>query len=340
LRFQTPFDRGIDTNGWVPSKRKRIFAENYLNMEEVVWYSIPKFPTYEINEQLEVRHKVFKKIKSSFCDDGYLKINVDYQGKKYKPYLHQIVAWVFVPNPENKPEIHHIDCDSLNNHWTNLLWVTRAEHRLISKQNGQIAHKLKPADVVDIRNNYSGRKKEELALKYGVLPSTIYLIATGQSRQEVPGGIIHPLKGITKKVSNIDTGEVFKSVEEVSVRTGMHFKKLRRMLNGERYNNTPFRYLGEEYLSKEKPVKIKICPFIPYAFGAITTRKEYKRSKNPFAQWKRVIQYDLQGNEIAIHRSIREAARSVGAKDHKPLQKLLNGRGNNSFKKFKWGYTS
>ena len=103
MRFQTPFDRGIDTNGWVPSKRKRIFAENYLNMEEVVWYSIPKFPTYEINEQLEVRHKVFKKIKSSFCDDGYLKINVDYQGKKYKPYLHQIVAWVFVPNPENKP---------------------------------------------------------------------------------------------------------------------------------------------------------------------------------------------------------------------------------------------
>lgn len=307
-------------------------------MENLIWRTIPQFPTYEINGLLEVRHKMIRKIKSTFCDDGYLKINVDYKGKKHKAYLHRLVAMVFVPNPDNKPEVHHIDCDSLNNHWSNLQWVTRAEHKAISKQNGQIAHKLTPTDVVAIRNVYSHDKKDELAKKYDVAPATIYLIATGQVRQDIPGGIIHELKGITKQVVNIDTGEVFKSVEEVSVRTGMHFKKLRRGLNGERYNNTPYRYLGEEYLSRQKPKKLKSFSLIPHTFGIKLSRKEMKKSKNPYAQWKQVIQYDLQGNQIAIYRSIREAARSMGTNDHKSLQKVLNGRRNKTFKCFKWGY--
>lgn len=43
-------------------------------------------------------------------------------------YLHRIIAELFIPNPENKPEIDHIDTNKLNNRVDNLRWVTRKEN--------------------------------------------------------------------------------------------------------------------------------------------------------------------------------------------------------------------
>jgi hypothetical protein len=309
-------------------------------MRDLTWVTIPKFPGYEISHGLEVRRKSTGRIISCFCSDGYLKLNVSHLGKDYKPYLHQLVAWAFVPNPENKPEIHHIDCDPLNNHWDNLQWVTRAEHRRISKENEQVSHKIKRQDVIDIRNEYSVDKEGVLAEKYGVAKLTIYLIASGQARGDVKGGIIHEKKGATKKVIDIETGNVFNSVEELSVLSGITTRSLRRQVSGERYNTTSYRYFGEEHLSREKPKKIKVIPFIPYSFGVIGKRKrnEYVRSQNPKALWKKVIQYTLYGEQVGIHESIRKAALSVNAKEHKELQKLLNGRKGKTYKGFIWRF--
>ena len=57
---------------------------------------------------------------------------VDWTINDYRHSLHRKLAKEFIPNIMNKPEVHHIDCNPLNNHISNLMWVT-------SKENGSAA---------------------------------------------------------------------------------------------------------------------------------------------------------------------------------------------------------
>jgi hypothetical protein len=43
-------------------------------------------------------------------------------------YAHRLVAEYFLDNPNNLPVVHHKDENKLNNHYTNLEWVTEKEN--------------------------------------------------------------------------------------------------------------------------------------------------------------------------------------------------------------------
>ena len=59
---------------------------------------------------------------------GYVIISLNKDGVQYTRFLHKLVAEAFLPNPQGKPEVDHIDTDKNNNTVSNLRWVTRAEN--------------------------------------------------------------------------------------------------------------------------------------------------------------------------------------------------------------------
>lgn len=71
-------------------------------------------------------------------DRKYKYITVEFNGKQYYLYVHRLVALMYIPNPENKPEVNHIDGKPENNKVDNLEWATRSENMQHAHDTGLI----------------------------------------------------------------------------------------------------------------------------------------------------------------------------------------------------------
>ena len=96
--------------------------------------------------------------------DGYPQFGLSHNGKYYSHKAHRLVAKAFIPNPENKSQVNHIDGDKTNNRSSNLEWATRSENMSHSYDNGfhvgqkgelRYNSKLTKESVLEIRNAYN-----------------------------------------------------------------------------------------------------------------------------------------------------------------------------------------
>lgn len=99
-------------------------------MTEFKRLEIPNFSNYEINSLGEVRNiKRQTLLRAGNNRLGYLQYSLyGDNGEKKTLKLHRLVALAFIPNPDEKPHIDHIDRNKLNNSISNLRWVTRTEN--------------------------------------------------------------------------------------------------------------------------------------------------------------------------------------------------------------------
>ena len=67
----------------------------------------------------------FREVKPWSGGCGYLAVTIPY---RKDCFIHRLVAETFIPNPENKPCVDHIDGDRTNNNLTNLRWVSHKEN--------------------------------------------------------------------------------------------------------------------------------------------------------------------------------------------------------------------
>lgn len=121
-----------------------------------IWKEIPNTKGYykvsDIGNVYSVRSK--KLIDKNVHRNGYVSVWLGVDGKSMTPSLHRLVAEAFVPNPENKPCVNHIDGNKQNNRADNLEWVTHSENmrhaeqtRLQGHSNWHCKHQLYYDDV-------------------------------------------------------------------------------------------------------------------------------------------------------------------------------------------------
>lgn len=108
-----------------------------LNNNYELWKPVAGFEDrYQVSNLGNVRsiqtnhgkyqEKLLKQNRTSTSDYAYVKLTV--KDKTTQHSVHRLVAKAFIPNPENKPTVNHIDGNKLNNNACNLEWNTYSEN--------------------------------------------------------------------------------------------------------------------------------------------------------------------------------------------------------------------
>lgn len=111
-------------------------------------------------------------------------------GKTKGRYIHKLVAELFVPNPENKQYVLHIDHDKSNNKASNLKWANWAEKNahvadIIRNREGRPYKKLTDTQVIRLKrillNPNRKTRYKILARQFGITEMQLHRIKTGEN---------------------------------------------------------------------------------------------------------------------------------------------------------------
>jgi hypothetical protein len=157
---------------------------------------IENFENYFVDKAGNVfsnRQGKLKKLSLILTKYGYYEVTLCGE-KQVRKKIHRLIGEVFIPNPDNKLQINHINGIKTDNRVENLEWVTSQENHLHARKEGLILKppienkrflrkngsgeqnsrsKLTEQDVRNIRKNTDNKTHQELAKEYLVAPSTI-----------------------------------------------------------------------------------------------------------------------------------------------------------------------
>lgn len=186
-------------------------------MEEI-WKDVDGFSNYEISSHGRVRNKTTEQIlKPRLSEWGYEQVCL-YKEKHNWRYIHKLVAEAFIPNPDNKPRVNHINGIKTENHIDNLEWCTVSE-------NNQHAYDTGLKVVSD--------NVRESARKMGLSQKTR---KAAHNR--------HP------KIRIVETGEIFDANIDVANRIGSKVQNVWACLHGEQKTCGGYHL---EYVAQKEP---------------------------------------------------------------------------------------
>lgn len=159
------------------------------------WKDIVGYENYfEVSSFGNIKRKGSNRnLKLQISKKGYALLPTRISGRKGKSLcfrVHREVAKAFIPNPENKPQVNHLDCNKTNNFVSNLEWSSQEENishaqrnKLFVTKMGSDNHmaKLSKDQVLEIRKIYKPFSKEfgarALAKRYGIHHTSISDVA-------------------------------------------------------------------------------------------------------------------------------------------------------------------
>jgi hypothetical protein len=125
--------------------------ENENIFEDEVWkeisFDLVNFEGYFVSSYGRIRNNKGRITTGYSKQDDYLVVNINNKGY----YIHRLVALVFIPNPNNKPIVNHIDGNKQNPKLNNLEWVDNSEN----SRHAVVIGKIRTKEIIqyDLNNN-------------------------------------------------------------------------------------------------------------------------------------------------------------------------------------------
>lgn len=111
------------------------------------WKDIDEFEGFLISTKGRCySQKTKRMLKAQKYSNGYLFYSFKIKGIQYTRSIHRLMAKAFIPNPENKPQVDHINGIRDDNRLENLRWATQTENNLNPITNAKHINGLKNSE--------------------------------------------------------------------------------------------------------------------------------------------------------------------------------------------------
>ena len=153
-----------------------------------IWKNIEGFGgLYQVSNLGRVKSSYTNRVLKGYKDTcGYLLVGLYKNNIRSSKKIHRLVAQAFIPNPDNKSQVNHIDEDKTNNNLSNLEWVTAKENL----NHGTRTERMSKTQSIPIiaTNIKTGESKEfyglrECSRQVGLHPQNISAVLKGRLKQ-------------------------------------------------------------------------------------------------------------------------------------------------------------
>lgn len=158
------------------------------------WIEVEGFSKYFVSNKGQVKSTISNRILALDENNcGYYRVTL-HSPKRKRYFIHRLVALHFIPNPDNKKFVNHIDGDKTNNKVDNLEWVTQSENEIHAFRN-DLKDIVNRRAVEVIFNNDSTERYDSLKLASENLELSYHMVGKW-CRKKSNGHLKYGIKNI------------------------------------------------------------------------------------------------------------------------------------------------